>query len=124
MQQALEALEGNCTNPASDPEQSEKEDAAITALRQALEEKQEPVAWYDSISGETDFTFYKPHRKPSSPSAEWIPLYTAPPKREWVGLTEAAIRGMCERVPNYDISTHDLIQFAHAIEAKLKERNA
>ena len=36
--QALEALEGNCTNPAADPEQAANEDAAITALHRALEQ--------------------------------------------------------------------------------------
>jgi hypothetical protein len=46
-------------------------------------EKQEPVAWYDSESGWTDFHSFKPARKPSSPSAKWLPLYTHPqPKRE------------------------------------------
>jgi len=45
---------------------------------QRTEPEKEPVAWYDSISGWTDFTSYKPHRKPSSPSAKWIPLYTHP----------------------------------------------
>jgi hypothetical protein len=45
MKQALEALEGNCTNPVADPEQAKKEDEAITALRQAIAEaeKQEPA---------------------------------------------------------------------------------
>ena len=47
MQMALEALEGNCTNPSADPEQSEKEDAAITALRQALETEKQWVGLTD-----------------------------------------------------------------------------
>ena len=44
MQQALEALEGNCTNPAADPEQAANEDAAIAALRERLAQpEQEPL---------------------------------------------------------------------------------
>ena len=87
LQQALEALELNLTviEDYGDKEQFNRQHKAIAslydALRQTIEQaaKQEPVAWYDSISGWTDFTFYKPHRKPSSPSAKWIPLYTIPP---------------------------------------------
>ena len=45
------------------------------------------------------------------------------PKRKWVGLTDEVIRSICDCVPDYDISTYDLIEFAKAIEAKLKEKN-
>ena len=44
-------------------------------------------------------------------------------KRPWVGLTDEEILVKCESVPDYDIGNHDLIQFARAIEAKLKEKN-
>jgi hypothetical protein len=44
-------------------------------------------------------------------------------KRTWVGLTDEEILVKCESVPDYDIGNHDLIQFAKAIEAKLKEKN-
>jgi hypothetical protein len=49
--------------------------------------------------------------------------YHFEPKREWVGLTDEEILVKCESVPDYDIGNHDLIQFAKAIEAKLKEKN-
>jgi hypothetical protein len=49
--------------------------------------------------------------------------YVYAPKREWVGLTDEEILVKCESVPDYDIGNHDLIQFAKAIEAKLKEKN-
>ena len=45
-------------------------------------------------------------------------------QRTWVGLTDEEILDNCESVPDYDIGNHDLIQFARAIEAKLKEKNA
>ena len=92
---------------------------AITSLCQAIAEaeKQEPVAWYDSESGWTDFHSFKPARKPSSPSAKWLPLYIHPqPKREWVGLT------VMEAV-ELDIATNHPREFAAAIEAKLKDKN-
>ena len=44
-------------------------------------------------------------------------------QRTWVGLTDEEILDKCESVPDYDIGNHDLIQFARAIEAKLKEKN-
>jgi hypothetical protein len=43
--------------------------------------------------------------------------------RPWVGLTDEEILDKCESVPDYDIGNRDLIQFARAIEAKLKEKN-
>ena len=82
MKQALEALEQYASHRMG----SDLGRKAITALRTAIEqaEKQEPVAWYDSESGITDFHSFKPVRKPSSPTAEWIPLYTTPPVQEFV----------------------------------------
>ena len=44
-------------------------------------------------------------------------------QHHWVGLTDEEILDKCKSVPDYDIGNHDLIQFARAIEAKLKEKN-
>jgi hypothetical protein len=60
-------------------------DFTMRTLRQAIEqaEKQEPVAWMeDSIE------FYAKDHPTNSCT---IPLYTAPPKREWIGLTDEEI---------------------------------
>ena len=51
-----------------------------------------------------------------------VPLYTAPPQREWQGLTDEEIMEMLDygqygRVPEYARN------FVDAIEAKLKEKN-
>ena len=45
------------------------------------------------------------------------------PQHTWQGLTDEEILDKCESVPDYDIGNPDLIQFARAIEAKLKEKN-
>ena len=45
----------------------------------------------------------------------------APPQRTWVGLTDEEVLNFQDIVPN--TLSHDLIEFAQAIEAKLKERN-
>ena len=109
MKQALEALE----LVDKDIEWHDKSptrkfcNQAAHFLRQAIEqaEKQEPEAWAEITKEYTAIS--------SDPFENAIPLYTAPPKREWVGLTE------------------DEKQFFKAmgfsgidiVEAKLKEKN-
>jgi hypothetical protein len=82
---------------------------------------QEPVAWLSTdCIGERYLCFTKP--KDNDPVQ---PLYTTPPKREWVGLTDEELYD-CEEeagVPQYEISSADLYAFAQAIEAKLREKN-
>ena len=73
----------------------------------------EPVAWISHNAG-----LY--HGKPDE-LLNPLPLYTAPPKKEWVGLTDGEYELMAEkRVTNYFFNTLD---YAHDIEAKLKEKN-
>jgi len=87
---------------------------SITAIKEALETKDEPVGWIDSkgymICAKTD--------------ESCRPLYTTPQTKEWVGLTkEDADNIECwfrEEIENDRFSVENLI--AH-IEAKLKERN-
>jgi hypothetical protein len=47
---------------------------------------------------------------------EGVDLYTAPLKREWVGLTDEDVDSTVSRFARYEL--------ARAIEAKLKEKNA
>jgi hypothetical protein len=46
-----------------------------------------------------------------------IPLYTTPPQRTWVGLTDV------DAVELWQLARHDIVEFARIIEAKLKEKN-
>jgi hypothetical protein len=114
MKQALEALGEKFTSGNS----IEVERATITrdeylALRQAIEqaEKQEPVAWVLKMGNEK---ILDSHFNDIQELDDGTPLYTAPPKREWVGLTteEAAI-----------CWTNSEVQSWKNIEAKLKEKN-
>jgi hypothetical protein len=50
-----------------------------------------------------------------------VPLYTAPPQREWQGLTDEEIK---ERRISIGWSEDFMGDFARAIESKLKEKNA
>lgn len=50
-----------------------------------------------------------------------VPLYAAPPKKEWVGLTDAEVEKVFFDMGQF--AKIDLKTFARAIEAKLKEKN-
>ena len=92
--QALDALE--------DIFGKEKKDVgAINALRQALEQpKRKPVTWmYSDAEGNNP-----------------VPLYTEPPTREWVGLTDVEITDVANTAETYTESVK-------LTEAALKELN-
>jgi hypothetical protein len=73
MQMALEALDSD--NP-------DIQLRAAIALRQALETEQEPVAWMHNFI-EGNVITHIPADIGRHPE-RWTPLYTSPPKREWV----------------------------------------
>ena len=75
----------------------------------------EPVAWAKLTNGLL-LDFILPEEHESYEGEYTIPLYTAPPKKEWVGLTDD------ERYLN-DGRSEEEIEYAKSIEAKLKEKN-
>jgi hypothetical protein len=91
-------------------------DYVLEAIRARLEQPEpEPVAWFmegtfeDGAPSftqvcETDPEFY-------------VPLYTAPPQREWQGLTEEDVWELVQKTPNFS-------ETVAAVEAKLKEKNS
>ena len=88
------------------------------ALRARLAQpEQEPVAWISHNAG-----LY--HGKPDE-SLKPLPLYTAPPQREWVGLTDEEVDDIgCDFATlGGDIDAKDWFAFYLSIEAKLKEKN-
>jgi len=115
MQQALEALDSD--NP-------DIQLRAAIALQIALKTEQRewvglPDAWCNGMPA-YEGPLSKEQRKSlvqdlDAPlTLNGVPLYTAPPKREWVGLTEDeafACRG------------RDYFETYKAIEAQLKEKN-
>ena len=119
MQMALHTLEGWANYgkwvwPESALEQAKRNTTeSIAALRQALETEQEPVAWR-SISPDGKLS-NKFACKPTE--GNWVePLYNAPPKREWVGLTAYEIQEIYLKNQHWG-------NFACAIEQALKEKN-
>ena len=77
-------------------------------------EKQEPfaVAWV--LDGELFWP--SEYEVISQAGDKAIPLYTATPKREWVGLTDHELQVL-------DFNDPERGKLARAVEAKLKERN-
>jgi len=105
---ALEALENSWTEPNN--EQYEIEKNAITAIKAALEAKDEPVVC--SVCSEWE--------KVCDQHLRYINKLKK--KRTWVGLTDENIEVLAKRHNGifYDCD----IDFARAIEAKLKEKNS
>lgn len=128
MQQALDALESECDATKF---------GAAEALRARLSQcercgevnpaeihtcspqETEPVAWMHNFIDDviiknrpTDITCN---------AGRWTALYTAPPQREWQGLTDEEYEAMAE---HYVTNCYfDTLKYARAIEAKLKEKN-
>ena len=123
MQMALDALYENTTySMQGDPVtyQDQRNDDTIEALRAALAQPEpEPVAWMHNF---IDYVITKNRPTDITRNAgRWTPLYTAPPAKEWAGLTDDEYELMAEkRVTNYFFNTLD---YAHDIEAKLKGKN-
>ena len=93
----------------------------IEALRQALAQpEQEPVA-YKYTDKTNPLVFYFTERKgkdvTQNPDVIETALYTAPPKREWVGLTDDEIDYI------FGLAYADDMELLRTIEAKLKENN-
>ena len=74
-----------------------------------------PVAWMDADGNVSDNNDHKCFP---------IPLYTRPPQRTWVGLTDEEIAEVeDEYIVDYRIPAGSAWNFAQAIEAKLKQKN-
>ena len=121
MQMALEALESDPISHAGIVSRKQ----AIAALRQALETEQEPVAWITN-GGKGELWWHQSSKFDEEgnligPNPDDTPLYTAPPKKRWVGLTDQEINSVCYKRDWTAPWTDET--FARAIEAKLKEKN-
>ena len=120
MQQALDLLDdiNQCSLPPTGIPLPAEIDHVMEALRARLAQpEQEPVAWHDP-EAYGNVTVYEKWANENG----WLPLYTAPPQREWQGLTDEEILEEYRQSYGDDGNLTD-VYFAHAIEAKLKEKN-
>lgn len=132
MQMALDALEW-CYDVTEWPANgNSRQDKAIEALRARLAQPEpEPVAWMyqHEDTGLTMCVIVQQvgagFEKNNPRWKKITPLYTAPPQREWQGLTENEIKHLwyeaCQT--NLELTSQLIVHLARNIEAKLKERN-
>ena len=94
-----------------------------------LPEQPEPLEYWNAVEGWVKIDEVREHFNAVNCGTIYkhggegrVPLYTAPPQREWVGLTVTTILNMMpSTIPaDYD---GELMEFARAVEAKLKEKN-
>ena len=95
-------------------------DDVITALRQALET--EPFEYWNAVEGWVKIDEVREHFDAvgcgtiyKSAGEGRSPLYTAPQKKEWVGLTDEEVK--------YIADSEWEEAFVRLVEAKLKEKN-
>ena len=113
---ALEALEYTTDH---DHPHYEDQLTAITAITEALAQP-EQKPWMYRIWNDKDAQW----RLTDDCSWPAEPVYTTPPKRPWVGLTDEEISEIeDEYIVDYRIPAGSAWNFAKAIEAKLKEKN-
>ena len=120
MQMALEALESDPLSHAGLVSRKQ----AIAALRQALETEQEPFEYWNAVEGWVKIDEVREHFDAvgcgtiyKSAGEGRSPLYTAPPKKQWVGLT------LNEAEDFYEKYT-DRAELINAIDKFLEEKNA
>ena len=122
---ALEALYGfiSYLPLEHDKPQCDRYDQAITAIKTALEAKDEPVAWIsptellvmrgNALGGAKDWRV----NVGLKPEDGDVGLYTTPPQRTWVELDGE------DYIKAYELCDFDKVAAFEFFEAKLKEKN-
>lgn len=116
MQQALDLLDdiNQCSLPPTGIPLPAEIDHVMEDLRARLAKpEQEPVAWWHDMGDVVDLNV----------SGRGVPLYTAPPKREWQGLTDEEIEKLVYDIRSQTTGVVAVAHVARAIEAKLKQKN-
>jgi hypothetical protein len=112
LQQALKAIHASHEYTIFDVDFPEEFKPIVEAIEAELAKpEQEPVAWMLPEYGDV----LSAAEVGGKPGIYNIPLYTAPPKREWVGLTELEVKHYNNRLSGSNV--------AQEIESKLRERN-
>ena len=120
IKEAIEVLEDASAEMLMETGDENYYSEAINALRQALETEQEPVAFINVEKQKLEWAKLTSWHTPTIVNLPKIPLYTAPPKREWVGLTDEEIG---EVISGQFAERNYWVKITKALEAKLKEKN-
>jgi len=98
-----------------------------TSCKLPAQPAQEPVAWGVFEGNLHDMFFSQKEAQEMADlkgiHAEVRPLYTAPPQRPWVGLTDEEMKKIWYEMQNI-MGWYSFQEISKAIEAKLKERNS
>ena len=87
-----------------------------SSVDKALNEKREPLYW--SVS--TGWVYANDTSQVgTSKEVNWTPIYTEPPKREWVGLTDQEVWEAIENV----LEGGGWLDVARTLEQAIKEKN-
>ena len=96
----------------------------LVGVARIKQQEAEPVAWGMRHSDGRIYDCIAPGEHDREPGQYTVPLYTAPPRREWVGLTEQEIWDSVKHGVVGGIGMPSkAVAVARAIEAALKERN-
>lgn len=119
LQQALDALDVATTPLARDRQEVLQAQAALRA--RLAQPEPEPVAWMHIHGSHEDPCFCELTEDEISQGWTQKPLYyTAPPQREWQGLTKEELAEIAEFHFHGALSGRE---FYDDVEAKLKEKN-
>lgn len=126
-QMALDALEWNLSTDLNNIPACTKwistANKTMKAIRAALAQgEQKPVGWISK----NNVVYPLEAKDEVHPVNELRPLYTAPPQREWQGLTDDEIWNADEIMAansECGASFETLRELVHAISDKLKEKN-
>ena len=121
LKRALEALEADELDMVDDGSGNMvfRKEQAITAIKEALAQpEQEPLAW---ISTGTARMIHWTADKPAY-GDDWVPLYTAPPQRTWVGDLEDIDINITWNENSMRDFGKDELNFARAILRKAQEK--
>lgn len=120
MQLALDALAHYANDETPDGWHAITAIEALCAALSRPKPEQEPVAWMcpDDPELETAFSWQSGHCVDCG--KQRVPVYTAPSQHEWQGLTVEEAVAIYKTIP----AEGSDLEFAKAIEAKLKEKNA
>jgi hypothetical protein len=96
--------------------------AAIAELKTSKQEKGEPVAYINIEKRSLEWAHdYMSWDTPTVVNLPRIPLYTTPPQRTWVGLTNEKRLKLYRKFE--DCLESDGWEYEKAIEAELKDKN-
>ncbi|NBW12897.1 MAG: hypothetical protein EBR82_33220 [Caulobacteraceae bacterium] len=121
IEEAIEVLEDASAEMLTETGNENYYGEAIAVLRQALETEQEPVAFINVEKQKLEWAKLTSWHTPTIVNLPKIPLYTAPPKREWVGLTDEEV-SYCRYAATF-CDELDTAYMAELIEKDLKEKN-